>query len=94
MKLLMIIIDSAYREELEVLLRRNAVDGYTELPQAHGVGETGVRMGSGAYPKTSSVFFSVLPEEQIGALKTDIEAYCKACMKRMKMIVWGVEEII
>jgi hypothetical protein len=93
MKLLMIILDSTYKEELEVLLRRNAVLGYTEIPNAHGVGESGIRMGSRAFPKTSSVFFSVLPGEQVGKLKADIEAYCAACAKRMKMIVWGVEEI-
>ena len=94
MKLLMIIIDSSLKEELEVLLQRNAVLGYTEIPQVHGVGETGIRMGSGAFPKTSSVFFSVLPADQVGKLKADIESYCEACLKKMKMIVWSVEEII
>jgi hypothetical protein len=94
MKLLMIIIDSKYKEELEILLKRNAVMGYTEIPQVHGVGETGIRMGSRAFPKTSSLFFAVLPDEQVGKLRDDITAYCEACLKRMKMIVWGVEEII
>lgn len=93
MKLLMIIVDSKYKEELEVLLDKNVVHGYTEIPQVHGVGKTGVRMGSRAFPKTSSLFFSVLPDEQVAVLKADIEAYCEACLKRMKMIVWGVEEI-
>jgi hypothetical protein len=93
MKLLMIIVDSNLKEELEVLLERNVVMGYTEIPQVHGVGKTGIRMGSRAFPKTSSLFFAVLPDEQVGKLKADIEAYCEACIKRMKMIVWGVEEI-
>ena len=94
MKLLMIIVDSQHREELEVLLRRNKVPGYTEIPGVHGVGGSGVRMGSRAHPKTSSMFFSVLPDAQVRQLRDDIEAYCEACMKEMKMIVWGVEEII
>lgn len=93
MKLLMIIVESKYKEELEILLNRNHVIGYTEIPQVHGVGATGVRMGSRAFPTTSSLFFSVLPADKVDTLKADIEAYCEACLKRMKMIVWGVEEI-
>ena len=94
MKLLMIIVDSSCKEELEVLLTRNEVEGYTEIPNTHGVGTTGVRMGSGVFPKTSSIFFTVLSEEQIKNIRADIDAYCDACGKNMKMIVWGVEEIV
>lgn len=94
MKLLMIIVESKYKEELEVLLNRSHVVGYTEIPQVHGVGSTGVRMGSRAFPRTSSLFFTVVPDDQVQALRDDITSYCEACLKRMKMIVWGVEEII
>ena len=94
MKLLMIIVESAYKEELEVLLNRNKVVGYTEIPQVHGFGKSGVKMGSRAFPKTSSLFFTVIPADQVQVLRDDIEAYCEACMQRMRMIVWGVEEIV
>ena len=94
MKLLMIIVESAYKEELEVLLNRNRVIGYTEIPRVHGVGTSGVRMGSRAFPRTSSLFFTVVPDDQVQNLREDITNYCEACLKRMKMIVWGVEEII
>ena len=63
MKLLMIIVDSDCREELEVLLQRNDVLAYSEIPNAHGVGQSGIRMGSRAHPKTSSIFFTVLEQE-------------------------------
>ncbi len=94
MKLLMIIVDSSCKEELEVLLNRNHVIGYTEIPQVHGVGASGVRMGSRAFPRTSSLFFTVVPDELVQELRQDITTYCEACLKRMKMIVWGVEEIV
>ena len=94
MKLLMIIVDSVHKEELEVLLNRNQVLGYTEIPQAHGSGTSGLRMGSRAFPKTSSIIFTVLPADQVEKLRSDIEVYCEACMKKMKMIVWSVEEVI
>jgi len=70
------------------------VVGYTEIPQVHGVGETGIRMGSRAFPKTSSIIFTVMPSDQVTKLTDDIRRYCEACMKRMKIIVWGVEQII
>jgi hypothetical protein len=94
MKLLMIIVESEHKEELEVLLNRHNIVGYSEIPQAHGRGETGFRMGSRAFPKTSSIFFTVIPASSIEPLKADIERYCAACLKRMKMVVWGVEQIV
>ncbi|MCP4899042.1 MAG: hypothetical protein GY906_18890 [bacterium] len=92
MKILMIIVESECREELEVLLDRHNVDGYTEIPGAHGVGTSGIRMGSGAFPKTSSVFFTIIDEDQLAAIKADITNYCEACGKKMRMAVWGIEE--
>jgi hypothetical protein len=94
MKLLMIIVDSECREELEVLLHRNHVTGYSEIPNAHGVGQSGVRMGSRAHPKTSSIFFTVLEEAQVEPLKRNICDYCEACEKNMRMIQWTVEEVV
>ncbi len=94
MKLLMIIVDSECREELEVLFKHHGVTGYSEIPNAHGVGMTGVRMGSGAHPKTSSIFFTVVEPDLVVPLKEGLCAYCDACEHKMKMIQWGVEEIV
>jgi hypothetical protein len=94
MKLLMIIVETDCREELEVLLRKNGVTAYSEIPNAHGVGQTGVRMGSSAHPKTSSIFFTVLESDQVAPLKDKICAYCDACKKQMRMVQWTVEEVV
>ena len=93
MKLLMIIVDSDCREEVEVLFQRNGVTGYSEIPDAHGVGQTGVRMGSRAHPKTSSIFFTVVQPDMISPLKKALCDYCDACDKDFRMIQWGVEEV-
>jgi len=93
MKLLMIIVDSECREELEVLFKNHRVTGYTEIPNAHGVGETGIRMGSRAHPKTSSIFFTVVEPDKVQPLKEGLCAYCDACDRDMKMVQWGVEEV-
>jgi hypothetical protein len=94
MKLLMIIVDTECREEVEVLFRHNGVTGYSEIPNAHGIGQTGIRMGSRAHPKTSSIFFTVVEAEQVEPLKKALCSYCEACERHMKMIQWGVEEVV
>lgn len=93
MKLLMIIVESQCREELEVLLQREGVTGYSEIPGAHGVGASGVRMGSSAHPTTSSIFFTVVEDDQVAGLKKTISSFCGASDKQMRMIQWGVEEV-
>ena len=93
-KLLMIILSSEHAEELEVLLQRNSVDGYTMIPGAHGMGRSGPRMGSSAYPKTSTVFFTVLPGSEIDPLVADIEKHCAECMTTMRMMVWAVDRVV
>jgi len=93
MKLLMIIVESHCREELEVLLQHKGITGYSEIPNAHGVGASGVRMGSSAHPETSSIFFTVVEEDQVAGLKETICSFCDASEKKMRMIQWGVEEI-
>jgi hypothetical protein len=92
MKLLMLIVDEAKKEELEVLLNRAGVVGYTEIPHAVGVGSTGPRLGSRAFPKTSAVIFTVIRAEALEALARDIREYCADCGEKLKMVVWGVEE--
>ena len=93
MKLLMIIVESHCREELEVLLQHKGITGYSEIPNAHGVGASGVRMGSSAHPETSSIFFTVVEVEKVEPLKKALCSYCEACEKDMRMIQWGVEEV-
>jgi hypothetical protein len=89
----MIIVDSKCNEELEVLLTRRKV-GYTVIPESHGVGTTGVRMGSSAYPKTSSVFFTILTDDEVDEIKAEVQSYCEACERKMKLFVWAAEEIL
>lgn len=92
MKLLMMIIDEARKEELEVLLRQAGVEGYTEIPHAHGIGTTGQRLGSRAYPKTSAIIFTLVEEDRLQALREQIRTYCHDCGEKLKMIVLAAEE--
>jgi hypothetical protein len=94
MKILMLIVDEEHKEELEVLLQKTGVAGYTELPHAVGFGSTGRRMGSGAYPKTSAVIFSILEPAHVDSLAREVKQYCRDCGERLKMVSWDVEEVV
>jgi hypothetical protein len=94
MKLLMLIVDEARKEELEVFLHRAGVTGHTEIPGAFGVGSTGQRLGSRAYPKTSAVIFTIVEPEVVSRLVQQIREYCEDCGERLKAIVWDVEQVL
>lgn len=91
MKMLMIIIDEAKKEELQVFLNRSGVQGYTELSHAAGMGESGPRLGSRAFPKTSAVVFSVLDEPALERLTAGVDRFCATCGEKLRMVAWDAE---
>lgn len=93
MKLLMIIVDESKKEELEVLLNRVGVVGYTEIPRVVGVGTTGPRLGSRAFPKTSALIFTVLSEATLETLLATLREFCQECGEKLKLVSWDVNEV-
>jgi uncharacterized protein YaaQ len=93
MKMLMIIVDESKKEELEVFLDRSGVHGYTELSHAAGMGTSGPRLGSRAYPGTSAVVFSVLEEAAVERLVAGIDEFCATCGEKLRVIAWEAEQI-
>ncbi len=88
MKMLMVIIDESKKEELEVFLSRSGVHGYTELSRASGMGSSGPRLGSSAFPRTSALVFTVLDEAALERLLAGVDAFCENCGEKLKMIAW------
>ena len=91
MKMLMIIIDDSKKEELEVFLERSGVHGYTELSHAAGMGQSGPRLGSRAYPRTSAVVFSVLDKAALDRLNAGVDEFCATCGEKLRMVAWDAE---
>ncbi len=60
MKLLMIMVDSNHREDVERILNAYDVPGYTELPNVLGKGVTGLKLGSRAFPGSNTLYFTVI----------------------------------
>ena len=93
MKMVMIVIDEAKREELEVFLNRTGARGYTEISHAAGTGASGPRLGSRAFPRTSAVVFTVLDDQALTALRSGVDEFCATCGEQLKMFAWDVEEL-
>ena len=93
MQMLMIIVESTHKEKLEAALSERHVLGYTELPTVYGMGQTGMRLGSRAFPETSSIIFTVVEREKVDELLQAIDSSCAQCRQAMRMIVWGVERM-
>lgn len=93
MKLLMIIVDEGKKEELEAYLAQSGVEGFTEISPTVGMGLTGPRLGSRAFPRTSAVIFTIVADEALGELQAGIRDYCAGCHERLRMVAWGVESV-
>lgn len=71
MKMLLIVYSGSNPQQVSGLLDRHG-GGYTSFSNARGSGETGRREGSRAWPGTSWIFFSVLPEPEAGELHAEL----------------------
>ena len=92
MKLLMALIDEGCVEELEVVLKRAGVSGYTEIPGAVGMGTSGPRLGSAAFPKTSAVVLTFLEDADVARVAAAVHGQCPA-KGRVHLVTWGVETL-
>jgi hypothetical protein len=93
MRFVMIVVDAALREEVEILLRKAGAHGYTELGPAVGWGDTGLRLGSRAFPSTSSVLFSVLDDAAEQQVRIALAGFEEGADRRVRAYAWPVEEI-
>ena len=92
--MLVIIVENEYKEKVEAALSDRRVLGYTEIPTVYGMGQTGLRLGSRAFPQTSSIIFTIVEKEKVDELLAAIDSSCADCRKAMRMIVWNVDRMI
>lgn len=75
MKMLMVVYSGASPQRISSLLDAHHAGGYTEFRNAHGVGSTGRRDGSRAWPGESTLWVSVVPEpatdDLVGTLRSE-----------------------
>jgi len=93
LRMMMVIVDSSAREQLEVLLRKAGAPGFTEMSPAAGWGETGPHLGSRAFPKTSTVLLSVLEPEAEERVRVALAGFEEGETRRVRAYAWSVEEV-
>ena len=68
MKMLMVVYSGSSPSRITSLLDLHHAGGYTEFRNTHGVGTTGKRDGSRAWPGESTLWVSVVPAERSNEL--------------------------
>lgn len=94
MKLLMLIVPTESRDKIESALQEESVFGYTEVPSVLGNGQTGLRLGSRAFPETSSLILIVLQDEKVDTLIEALKRSCPDCAGAMHAVIWGVDRML
>jgi len=79
MRLVVVMCAGEHLEEVRRIVDEHEVQGYTEIPDIPGSGATGRRMGTRAWPGTSSIIFTAVPDEMASRLIDDLEAYRARC---------------
>jgi hypothetical protein len=74
MKLVMILVDADRAPDVERILDRRGLPGYTEIPRVLGKGETGRKLGTRAFPGAETLYFSVIPATEVEGLAGDLRA--------------------
>ena len=75
MKMLMLVYSGANPNRVSSLLEIHRAGGWTEFEGVHGAGASGRREGTRAWPGSSSLWVSVVPDESapdlVGALRDE-----------------------
>lgn len=94
MQMLMLIVKSEHKDKVEAALSERRVLGYTEIPTVYGLGSTGPRLGSRAFPETSSIILTACEREKVDDLIAAIDDSCAECRAAMRMVVWDISRMI
>lgn len=91
MEMLVVFAKAELREEIELVLTKQGVQGFTEIADAHGLGSSGIRMGSAVHPKTSVILMSVVETELRKRITEILKDYTRVCNCHISCVYWPVE---
>ena len=91
MKLLMIVVDSNHQKDVEEILDRHQVPGFSELTNVLGKGETGRKLGSRAFPGSSTLYFTVVGPNLCEPLCSDLKALNEKAGKEEGLFAFTME---
>jgi len=96
MKMVLMIVDAGHADDIKRLLQECDVPGYSELPEVIGKGSTGKKLGSRAFPGSSTLFMVALEELCVAQLKGELEKLraLRGSAEGLKAFSFDVEEMI
>ena len=74
MKLFMILVDEDRLSDVQQLLDRCELPGYSQIPTVLGKGETGRKLGTRAFPGSSTLFLAAVDLECATRLSQELRA--------------------
>ena len=91
MKMIMMFVPSDCLEDVQELMDRHDIHAYTEVPHLLGSGQSGRKLGTRAFPGTSSMLLAVLRPDEADRLTAALRDYAARaeCCNEMRM--FGME---
>jgi nitrogen regulatory protein PII len=78
-KMVLIVCPESRIEDVRQILDEHHLEGYTELDNVRGAGATGKRLGTRAYPGSSSMVMVVIESSRVDELLEALDAFCGRC---------------
>ncbi len=90
MEMLVVFAKAELREEISILLTKQGVQGFTEISDAHGIGTSGIRMGSAVHPKTSVILMTLVESELRIKITEILTQHMRDCKCHVSCVYWPV----
>lgn len=96
MKMLLLLVPSDCLEDVQELMDRHEIHAYTEIPFLPGSGKSGRKMGTRAFPGTSSMVLAVLESDEASRLTAAMQGYAEdaKCCNEMRVFAVDAEPLI
>jgi hypothetical protein len=95
MKMALMIVDAAQADDVKEMLRNCDVPGYSEIPNVLGMGTTGHKLGSRAFPGSSTLFMVALEQHCVDMLAEKLAALreTSGSTKGLKAFSFDLQEL-
>lgn len=80
LKLLLILCTGEDTDAVRKLIDEHHIHGFTEITELRGSGDSGLHMGTRAFPGSASLIFTAVPPEQSLSLIGDLRELSKKCL--------------
>jgi len=87
--------NEAINDEVESLLEKNGVDGFTKWTKVYGKGRaSGPHLGTHIWPKANNVLVAVTEQETAGKIMQGIRGIRKRLAREgVKAFMWEIEDV-